>query len=145
MIRTRPAAILAGSLLTLVLAACGGGASTSAPAASSPAASSPAASAPASSPPAAAEVCATSDTAGTVAANARGSAFAPSTISVAAGEAVTWTNGDPVPHSVVLDGGECETATFGEGESATLVFNVPGTYAFHCGVHPSMTGTVEVS
>jgi plastocyanin len=140
MIRTRPAAIFAGSLLTLVLAACGGGSATSAPAASSPAAS-----APASSPPAAAEVCAPSETTGTVAANARGFAFAPATISVAAGEAVTWSNGDPAPHSVILDGGECETANFGEGESATLVFNVPGTYTFHCGVHPNMTGTIEVS
>jgi plastocyanin len=148
MLRTRPAALIAAGLLTLTLAACGGGGTATnaptAPAASSPAASSPAASTPAS-PSAAAEVCGPAEGTGEVAASARGFAFNPATINVAAGQKVTWTNGDAAPHSIVLDGGQCQSDQFAEGTSTTLVFNVAGSYPFHCGVHPNMKGTIEVS
>jgi plastocyanin len=138
MFRTRPAAVAAAGLLAFALAACGGGGATNAP-------SAPAASPPAASPSSAAEICAPTDEGGTVSAGARGFAFNPTTVTVPVGQAVTWSNGDPAPHSVVLDGGECQTEQFGEGESATLVFNVAGSYPFHCGVHATMTGTIEVS
>jgi plastocyanin len=154
MLRTRPAALLAAGLLMLTLAACGGSTATNPPSAAAP--SSPAASAPASpsepaspsgpaSPSAAAGVCGEAEGPGQVAASARNFAFNPATITVKAGEKVTWANGDPAPHSIVLDGGECESPSFGEGESTTLVFNVAGSYPFHCGIHPNMTGTITVS
>jgi plastocyanin len=56
---------------------------------------------------------------------------------------VTWTNEDSAPHSAVFEG--CETAQLSQGDSGSLVFNEPGTYDYVCGVHPTMTATLEVT
>ena len=151
----RIAAAGAALVLAVSLAACGGGTASNPPAASSAAASAPAASSPAASAPAAsspvasssgtAAVCAEAQGPGDVSANAKGFAFDPATVQVKVGQKVTWTNGDSAPHTVTLDGGQCTTAQFQGGASATLVFNVAGSYPFHCQVHPTMKGTIVVS
>ena len=143
MTRSRIAAFAASGALALAFAACGGGTNPTTAPASSAAASQPAASSPAA--PSDAAVCAAVDGPGEVSANARQFAFSPATVNVTVGQSVTWANGDSAPHSVVLDGGECQTEQFGEGKSGTLMFNVAGSYPFHCGVHPTMVGTVEVA
>ncbi|HEY7737185.1 MAG TPA: cupredoxin domain-containing protein [Candidatus Limnocylindrales bacterium] len=135
----------------LALAACGGGSSaapssqaaSSPPAASEPASSGPAASEPASSAPAAAGCAESADTA-TVETTIKGFAFAqPLTAKV--GDVVSWSNEDSAPHSVVLDDGQCQTQQIAAGSSSALVFNEAGSFAFHCGVHPNMTATIEVT
>jgi plastocyanin len=75
----------------------------------------------------------------------QGSAFNPSTITVAAGTTITWTNKDAVSHTVTSN-----TALFGSNlisPNGTYInmFSSVGTLPYHCNVHPSMTATVIVN
>ncbi len=71
--------------------------------------------------------------------------FQPAAITVAAGTTVTWTNFDGAPHTVSADNGSFDSGTIGSGGSYSLTFTAPGTYTYHCNIHPSMTGVVYVS
>jgi plastocyanin len=124
----------------LALAACSSSGSTAAPA-SQPAASTPAAaSAPAASAPAAA-ACSEGSGSGT-AAQIKDFAF-PTGLSVAAGQSITWTNADSANHTVTFDDGSCDTPV-DAGKTVTVTYNTPGTFAFHCKIHPNMTSSLEV-
>jgi plastocyanin len=73
------------------------------------------------------------------------SAFQPATLSVIAGEPVTWTNASGVTHTVTSDEGtELDSGPIGPGEAYGHVFETPGTYAYHCSIHSSMKGTITV-
>lgn len=67
------------------------------------------------------------------------------TVDVAQGQYVVFANGDAsLYHSVVLDTASLSTGLF-TGDSAPLQASLaPGSYAFHCGVHPTMHGTLVV-
>jgi plastocyanin len=146
MMRSRLAAIGAASLLSLALAACGGSGSGTAAPTSAPASS--AAASGGASPSAAgggAAVCAPASGTGQVQANAKDFAFTPATVTVPAGQSITWTNGDSAAHSIVLDGGQCKSEPFAGGATTTLQFDTAGSYPFHCGIHPTMKGTIEVT
>jgi YVTN family beta-propeller protein len=67
------------------------------------------------------------------------------TIRVKAGQAVSWTNRDAVPHTVTSDDGLWDSGDIAAGGTWSRRFTVPGTYAYHCGNHPAMTATVIVS
>jgi plastocyanin len=74
-------------------------------------------------------------------------AFDPSTLTVKAGTAVAWTNQDGAPHIVVSDTGSpvaFSSDSLSTGASYTFTFTQPGTYPYHCSIHPSMKGTVIV-
>jgi plastocyanin len=71
--------------------------------------------------------------------------FQPTRLEVAAGDAVTWVNQDPVKHRVVwADGAEPvgkTTTTFGsdmldQGDRYEFTFEEPGTYEVGCAQHP---------
>lgn len=71
--------------------------------------------------------------------------FVPDTITVTAGSKVTWTNEDPVDHTVTADDGSFDSGNLGEGESFSYTFDSPGTYDYSCELHPpDMKGTVIV-
>jgi plastocyanin len=89
--------------------------------------------------------CSTAAGAAAVPARIRGFAFTPDPLAVKVGDIVGWTNEDAVPHTVTMDDGSCTSGSLGEGATALLVFESPGTYPFHCRIHPTMTGTVEVT
>jgi plastocyanin len=76
--------------------------------------------------------------------NIVGLAFAPSSLTVDNGDTVTWSNGDTVSHTVTADNGTFDTGTIAAGATASVTFSVPGTFAYHCTIHPSMVGTVIV-
>ncbi len=80
-----------------------------------------------------------------VAATIKGYAFAPATLKVKKGTTVTWTNMDNVSHSVVADSGKWESDLLGNGKMYSHTFDTVGTFAYHCGPHPYMKGTVEVT
>lgn len=62
------------------------------------------------------------------------------------GDVITWSNGDGVPHRVVLDDASCSMSeNIPGGGSKSLVFSVAGTFPFHCGVHQTMKGTITIS
>ncbi|MBI2406524.1 MAG: cupredoxin domain-containing protein [Candidatus Harrisonbacteria bacterium] len=70
-------------------------------------------------------------------------AFAPQTTTVGVGETVVWKNEESgVPHSIVADDGSFSSKTIPAGGSFERQFANAGTYAYHCGIHPSMKGTV---
>jgi plastocyanin len=71
-------------------------------------------------------------------------AFSPATLEVEAGAEVTITNDDGAPHTFTADDGSFDDALSG-GATATHTFEKPGTFAYHCEIHSSMKGTVEVS
>jgi YVTN family beta-propeller protein len=69
--------------------------------------------------------------------------FSPKSLTVSAGQSVTFTNNDSVAHtttSSAWDSGDIQP-----GGAYTLTApSAPGTYAFHCSIHPFMTGTLIV-
>jgi plastocyanin len=71
-------------------------------------------------------------------------AFSPKTVTVKAGSAVTWTNGDGTAHSVKSADGSFVSQDLEEGQTFTTTFTAPGTHPYVCGIHSSMTATVVV-
>jgi LPXTG-motif cell wall-anchored protein len=71
--------------------------------------------------------------------------FTPSTVTVTAGETVTWTNSGPTGHSATADDGSFDTGILSKGTSGSHTFTRAGTYTFHCTPHPFMTGKVVVA
>jgi len=69
--------------------------------------------------------------------------FDPETITVQAGDTVTWTNEDNFTHTVQVEGqGDHEVD---RGESVEITFDEPGTYEYVCTLHSKdMRGTVIV-
>ena len=74
-----------------------------------------------------------------------GFAFDPASVTINAGDSVTWTNHDQAAHSVVFTGGGPRTGVLATGASATLTFVTAGTFNYICGIHgAAMSGTLIV-
>jgi plastocyanin len=71
--------------------------------------------------------------------------FSPGQITVAPGTTVTWVNKGPSPHTTTADDGSWDSGTLQQGEDFSFTFDQPGTYTYHCSIHPDMTATVKVS
>lgn len=69
-------------------------------------------------------------------------AFDPSTIEVAVGGSVTFTNNDTVPHTVAGD--TWGSDTLAPGGTYSQSFPAAGTFPIRCTIHPSMTASVVV-
>lgn len=72
-------------------------------------------------------------------------AFVPDCLTASGSASITVVNMDAADHNFTIDGTQISVPvgagqTF-NGESAGLS---PGTYQFHCAIHPSMTGTITV-
>lgn len=70
--------------------------------------------------------------------------FGPTTLTVAAGATVTWTNRDDIPHTVVSTDGVFKSKAVDTDEKFSYTFAKPGTYSYFCSIHPKMTGKVVV-
>ena len=70
--------------------------------------------------------------------------FMPTTLTVSAGDKVTWVNKDDEPHTVVSDTGVFRSGAMDTNESYSFKFDKPGTYHFTCSIHPRMVGTIVV-
>ena len=82
--------------------------------------------------------------------NSQGLNYAPASVNVAKGGKVTWTNSDPVPHTVTSTSVPSGASSFDSGNmnanaTYTVTFNVDGTYLYKCTYHPWMHGTVIVT
>jgi len=82
--------------------------------------------------------------------NSQGLNYAPASVNVAKGGKVTWTNNDPVPHTVTSTSVPSGANSFDSGNmnanaTYTITFNVDGTYLYKCTYHPWMHGTVIVT
>lgn len=71
-------------------------------------------------------------------------AFQPSSATVAAGGEVTWANTDDIAHTTTADDGTWDSGNMDPGAEFTFAPEEPGTYAYFCSIHPSMTGELIV-
>ena len=80
----------------------------------------------------------------------------PRTISLASstGGTVQWFNDDhntnsygstAVTHNITADDGSFTSNKLAPGTSFEATFDTPGTYGYHCSIHPTMKGTVTVT
>lgn len=72
-------------------------------------------------------------------------AFKPATLTIKPGTTVQWRNDDGVPHTATASGGAFDSHNLDRGATYTFTFTKPGTYAYVCSYHPSMTATITVS
>jgi plastocyanin len=84
--------------------------------------------------------------------NIQNFAFNPASITVPKGTTVTWVNQDTANHQIVNDaqGSIAQGALFTSNSLAkdarySFTFDTPGTYPYHCSIHPSMKATVTVT
>lgn len=68
--------------------------------------------------------------------------FSPENVTITKGGTVTWTfNGE---HTVTFDGSGAPAEIHRSSGSDSRVFDSPGTFAYHCTIHPGMDGSVVV-
>ena len=69
--------------------------------------------------------------------------FDPASLSVSAGDAVTWTNNGQNPHTVTFaDGNDSGNLTAGMTFEET--FDTAGDFTYVCRIHGNMQGTITV-
>lgn len=71
--------------------------------------------------------------------------FAPATIMVRTGTMVTWTQQDEDQHTVTADDASFASSPLTTGQTYMHTFTSPGTYHYHCSIHPFMHGIVVVT
>jgi plastocyanin len=75
----------------------------------------------------------------------RNFAFTPQSITVHAGDTVTWVNLDATAHRVHSTNGQFpDSPDLQQSQAYPVTFNTPGVYAYICGIHPQMQGSVTV-
>lgn len=76
--------------------------------------------------------------------------FLPHRATVLSGAAIRWDNPTPSPHTVTADscllqaGCVFDSGMVAPNQSFTVPGLPPGTYAYHCRIHPIMRGTLTV-
>jgi len=75
----------------------------------------------------------------------QGMAFTPATVTVAIGTKIVWTNMDTDAHTVTSDDGTSfNSGNISSGGTFNFTPTQTGSFPYHCSIHPSMTGTVQV-
>jgi plastocyanin len=72
------------------------------------------------------------------------SAFNPSPLTIPVGATVRWTNNDTIAHDATSNTNVWASGNLTPGAHFDFTFQTAGTYAYHCTIHPGMTGTVVV-
>jgi plastocyanin len=70
--------------------------------------------------------------------------YSPGTLTIHAGETVTWTNAGPSEHSATANDHSFDTGLLKKGSSASHTFTQAGTFTYFCSIHPFMHGTITV-
>jgi plastocyanin len=70
--------------------------------------------------------------------------FRPAARTVQAGDTVTWTNRDTVPHQVVADSGAFASPVLGPGRAYSFVFRAAGTFRYRDALEPAERGRIVV-
>ena len=71
--------------------------------------------------------------------------FNPGVITVKKGTSVTWTNEDPMSHTITGNNGGPKSDAIPNGGNYSYKFDTVGTFPYHCSIHPSMNGSVVVT
>lgn len=75
----------------------------------------------------------------------RDTGFDPASLTVVAGEPVTWTNATKSEHTVTAVDGSFDSGPIGPGEAFGHVFDTPGTFAYQDTMTPALAGTITVT
>ena len=71
--------------------------------------------------------------------------YAPALLNVSKGTVVTIVNRGKEFHTVTSDDpGRTFDISIDPNKTVTFTFEKVGTFAYHCGVHPQMTGVIHV-
>ncbi|MGH9000527.1 MAG: cupredoxin domain-containing protein [Acidimicrobiia bacterium] len=71
--------------------------------------------------------------------------FNPASITVKAGDPITFNNQDAQAHTATADtAGTFDTMSIDAGGSAEATLEEPGSYPYHCSFHPFMKATITV-
>jgi len=70
--------------------------------------------------------------------------FSPQELKVKAGDTVTWTNADDIPHTVTSTTQAFKSKVLDTDEKYSFTFATPGTFKYFCALHPHMTGSIVV-
>lgn len=71
--------------------------------------------------------------------------YGPAVLKVAKGTTITIVNRGKEFHTVTSDDpGRLFDVSVDTNKTGSLVIEKVGTFAYHCGVHPQMTGTIRV-
>ena len=72
-------------------------------------------------------------------------AFSPGSLKISQGGSVSWHNNGPHTHTSTQNAGLWDTGNIASGTTSAVVkFAAAGSYAYHCSIHPVMTGSVKV-
>jgi plastocyanin len=71
-------------------------------------------------------------------------AFVPKTVTINAGDSVTWRNADTRDHQVVANSGAFASPVLHAGQTYTFNFDRGGTHNYHDALYPTHKGTVVV-
>jgi plastocyanin len=71
-------------------------------------------------------------------------AFSPVPLNVKVGETFSITNNDGTDHTFTDNGGAFDTGHIAPATSKTVAIAKAGTYNYHCNIHPSMKGVIQV-
>ena len=136
--------IAAFLIIALPLAGCTGSGNTAVTTASVTTAASTTASVATAASTTAASTTAASTTAATTSVTIESFLFNPDSLTIKAGETVTWTNKDSMAHTVTEDKGVFDSGSINNGATYSFTFKTAGTFTYHCAIHPSMTGKIIV-
>jgi plastocyanin len=70
--------------------------------------------------------------------------FKPQVVTVNAGDRLIWFNRDLVAHTATDAGGLFDSNEIRPQESWSFIVRAPGTYAYVCAFHPTMSGKLVV-
>jgi plastocyanin len=70
--------------------------------------------------------------------------FFPSPAAVGFQQIVVWRNTDTVTHDVVFDDRSVDTGRLAPGTLSQPITVSPGTWTYHCSIHPTMVGSITV-
>lgn len=72
--------------------------------------------------------------------------FTPNPSSIVAAQSVAFRNADTTTHQIVGDTGSFDTGALAPGAtSAPITMSAAGAYPYHCSIHPTMVGTLNVT
>jgi len=84
------------------------------------------------------------EAAGTEHATIANFSFSPDPVKIPIGTTLEWTNTDGTVHTVTADDNSFSSGNLASDAKFSHTFDRPGPVAYHCKIHPSMKGTVEV-
>ncbi len=73
------------------------------------------------------------------------SQYLPTRLEVTVGTTVTWTNEDPIPHTVTATKRGFDSGYLAQGDRYSHTFDTPGEFGYFCVYHPRMRATVVVN